>query len=391
MRKGIVMEQNKKFTIVMVDDGTFHKAKRLKRANVGMEVHFQSFKDSSMKDLFLVHRMKLAAVAMAILLTLFPAYFWHEDNKAYAFVNVDINPSVEMEVNGKMKVLKLNPLNDEAEEMITRMTDWKKQPASEVALQMISLSQQQGYMNRDQEVLIGVSYLKDKDSDFSSEIENYLHDEMEGLMLASYNVPNKVRKQAEDEETSVNELMAESIGEDAEESEEQEGESIEDDDLAIIQSFYEENKSSDNDKEPGSSNEEPVEEELMLPHQKFNRSKPDQQEIHPVPNQDKGEKEVENSTPHREKEPDHPSNEKGKNGDAKGGNSAGQQNFEKKKSKNDTEKPSENNSDKSREKDAARSEDRGNKEKDKDHPSQKNKNSNKNDHKGKPDHKGNPN
>ncbi|MFG6149596.1 anti-sigma-I factor RsgI family protein [Halobacillus sp. B23F22_1] len=282
MRKGIVMEQNEKFTIVMASDGTFHKAKRLKRANIGMEVHFQPFKESSMKNMFLIHRMKFAAVALALLLTLFPAYFWHENNKAYAYVNVDINPSVEMEVNDQMKVLTLNPLNEEAEQLITKLNNWKKKPASEVALQMISLSQIEGYMKSDQEVLIGVSYIKESAVDFSEAIESYLDQEVEDLMLASYNVPKGVRKQAEDKDTSVNELMAESLEEEAENMN-KEGSSIEDDDKAIIQSFYEESDSSEietlpNDSLENNSSDTPFEEELILPDQKPEREQPELQE-----------------------------------------------------------------------------------------------------------------
>nr|WP_281063578.1 anti-sigma factor domain-containing protein [Halobacillus andaensis] len=385
------MEQNEKFTIVMASDGTFHKAKRLKRANIGMEVHFQPFKESSIKNMFLVHRMKFAAVALAILLTLFPAYFWHENNKAYAYVNVDINPSVEMEVNDQMKVLNLNPLNEEAEQMMTKIDNWKKKPASEVALQMISLSQLEGYMTSDQEVLIGVSYIKESAVDFSKAIESYLDQEMENLMLASYNVPKGVRKQAEDEDTSVNELMAESLEEESKDMN-TEGDSIEDDDKAIIQSFYEENDSSEietlpNDSSLDNNSETPFEEDLMLPNQKFERGQPElkdkKEDADPLAEgdqpsaKDKEKKGNENNNQEskkdknnkKDREKDHPSEQKEENGKAKAKAKA--------KAKEESETNNNPNSDgqrteKPKEKSTRNNENAGPKEKDDEHPSQQN-------------------
>ncbi|WP_173917072.1 anti-sigma factor domain-containing protein [Halobacillus sp. Marseille-Q1614] len=248
MRKGIVLEQTKKFTIVMADDGSFLKAKRLKNADIGMEVHFQAYEPgSSIGKFMLIHRMKIAAVTIALLLTLFPVYLWHEGNKTYALVNVDINPSVELKVNEKMKVLAINPLNEDAKEMIASLEDWKMSPASEVALQMINFSREEGFLNSDHQVLIGVSYLEgDSELNFSDQIENYIGEKMQDLLLASYTVPEAVRLQAEEEGSSVNELMARKIKD--EENQEEETQpasvSIEDDDKAIIQSFYNENESS---------------------------------------------------------------------------------------------------------------------------------------------------
>ncbi|WP_101843356.1 anti-sigma factor domain-containing protein [Halobacillus sp. Marseille-P3879] len=378
MRKGIVMEQNKKFTIVMASDGTFHKAKRLKRAAVGMEVHFQPYNQSNMKQMFVVHRMKFAAVAAAVILTLFPAYIWHEENKAYAFVNVDINPSVEMEINDNMKVLQLNPLNEEAEQMIKKMEDWKKKPASEVALQMISLSKQEGYMSEEQEVLIGVSYIEGHDLDFSQEIENYLDQEIDGLMLASYNVPENVRKQAEDNDTSVNQLMAESLEEEeSDQSLTKEEEPIEDDDLEIIQSFYGDNNSSKSDHLPEQSTEEapPFGEEIILPDQKYEREHPQHEEDDPHSTEDE-EKEMnhpaENGKQSKEKDEDHPSEKKEENGKPV------PKEKEHAPSNNSSNNPESNEESKGKPEEAPsdQKEGKGQQNKDEDHPSQKKSNNN---------------
>ncbi|WP_163529456.1 anti-sigma factor domain-containing protein [Halobacillus ihumii] len=244
MRKGIVMEQSRSYTIVMTNDGNFHKAKLLKRAEVGMEVYFQPavVKHKGFAQVFTLPRMKFVAVALALLIALFPAYLWYGSNKAYAFVNIDMNPSVELKLNKNMQVIDVIPLNEDAEVLLSKLEDWQNDPASEVTFDMITLSQELGYINNQNQVLIGVSYVNKHDEDFSAKIESYLAKQSFNLSIASYNVPSQLRKQAKKEKVSVNELMADSL------SEAKNGKSakvtIEADDKAIIQSFYNQSESS---------------------------------------------------------------------------------------------------------------------------------------------------
>nr|WP_256558322.1 anti-sigma factor domain-containing protein [Halobacillus sp. A1] len=252
------MEQSKKYTIIMTHDGLFHKAKRLKRAEVGMEVHFQPLHASKIKQTFFLHRTRFAAVTMAFLLTLFPTFYWFEDNKAFAYVSVDINPSVELEVNSDMEVLDIQSLNDDAEKLVSKLDGWKNKPVAEIALEMISISQNEGYMKLGREVLIGVSYIKEGDFDLSNEIEVFLNNELEGLMLASYNVPNTVHQRAEQENTSVNKLMAESLDGENDKFHLDSG-VIENEDRAIIQAFYNDGESLHPEKEKGSDDSQKLE------------------------------------------------------------------------------------------------------------------------------------
>ncbi|WP_082234775.1 anti-sigma factor domain-containing protein [Halobacillus massiliensis] len=263
MRKGIVMEQSKKFTIVMTSEGSFLKAKRLKNAEIGMEVYFQAYEPGSMIGKFmLIHRLKIATAVLALLLSMFPTYLWHEGNKAYALVNMDINPSVEMKVNEKMKVIDIQALNEDAEEMIASLEDWKKSSVSKVALQMIKFSRAEGLLNSEHQVLIGVSYLEGtSDLDFSDQIESYLDERMQDILLASYTVPDTVRVQAEEEGFSVNEIMARKIENEGDldnNQSDQPSVSLEEDDKEIIQSFYNENDST-------KDTEEQDEEEVEIP------------------------------------------------------------------------------------------------------------------------------
>ncbi|UOQ43591.1 anti-sigma factor domain-containing protein [Halobacillus salinarum] len=309
MRKGIVMEQSKYFTIVMTNDGAFYKAKPI-RAEVGMEVHFLPLVEPQQqrKWTFLLgdRHMKVIAIALVLLIAFLPVYLWYGSNKAYAYVNIDINPSVELKVNDHMKVIDIQTLNSDAEDLVSHLKNWKKRSASEVALEMIQLSKKYGYMNSKQEVLIGISYLQSEHKqDFKSEIETYLSTQSNAMTIAAYDVPDKVRKQAQKERASVNEVMARTIEEGtkavANKSVSQTVE-IEDDDKAIIQSFYhkdhdsKKNEAEDQTNPPATPVEKPEivsgkenEEKPQIENQSFNPDKQKEEKLK-APKSDQGPK-----------------------------------------------------------------------------------------------------
>lgn len=235
MRKGIVMEQNKHYTIVMTSDGQFFRAKRLEDAVVGMEVQFTALTQRRylLGRMVRDNRMKMAVATIVFLLAVLPIFSWYGSNQAYAYVNLDINPSVKMELNDHMKVISIIPQNEEAEGLIPLLKDWKKKDASEVTLQLIQLSQEQGYVNEKNQVLIGVSYVKDEPHDYSSQLETYLTNKILNLSITAFDIPEQIRKEAEETGRSANKLYAESLDQTGD-SEPQ----TEENDRAIIQSFY---------------------------------------------------------------------------------------------------------------------------------------------------------
>ncbi|WP_449768875.1 anti-sigma factor domain-containing protein [Halobacillus yeomjeoni] len=247
MRKGIVMEQKKRYMIIMTNDGQFHRAKRIEGAEMGMEVQFESISEPKMRVVWtkMVHNSpyKIAAVALAFLLAILPIWSWYGNNQTYAYVNIDINPSVELEINEKMQVLGIDPKNDEASEIVSMMTKWKKKDASEVAFELIRLSQEQGYVNSEKQVLIGISYKDTIQSDqVSQQMEAYLVDQSADWSVTTFLVPDQIRQKANEKNQSVNQFMADRIKEKNETEAESEPVpvTIKEKDKEIIQSFYKE-------------------------------------------------------------------------------------------------------------------------------------------------------
>ncbi|MGR9050996.1 anti-sigma-I factor RsgI family protein [Halobacillus faecis] len=256
MKKGIVMEQQNEYMIVMTSDGKFHRAEKINHADIGMEVQFKTVDERKVlhqwTQVMRSHYTRAAVVAIIFLLMVFPVFSWYGSNQAFAYMNIDINPSVELELNDQMQVIDMTPQNEEAEEIVSSLKDWKKKDASEVTFELIELSQEKGYVNDANQVLIGISYLKEVvDQNYTEEIETYLMGKATNINIATFLVPEDLRRKAMNQKASVNEMVADRI---KNEEMNQTGDSelpvhIEDDDREIIQSFYKEDSSEEKQRE----------------------------------------------------------------------------------------------------------------------------------------------
>ncbi|MBN8237240.1 anti-sigma factor domain-containing protein [Halobacillus kuroshimensis] len=245
MKTGIVMERKKEYMIVMTNEGRFYRAVTIAHAEVGTEVQFQSIPPSKAArqwSQMLQYRYTKAVVAAVLfLMVLIPAYSWHGSNQAFAYMNIDINPSVELKLNDRMQVLDIEPNNAEAEEIVALLSDWKKEDASDVTMDLIQASRDNGFVNEGNQVLIGISYLEsDFDHQYLEEMEGTLNEESKQMTVAAYLIPDEWRRKAKDDDLSVNKWMAERLTDEENLNEDTENipETIDDTDKEIIQSFY---------------------------------------------------------------------------------------------------------------------------------------------------------
>ncbi|MDC3413600.1 hypothetical protein NC797_08985 [Aquibacillus sp. 3ASR75-11] len=241
MRKGVVVKQNQRYTVVMEQDGTFHKANPVSNGEIGMEV-FYTPKEENTFSFFTRKYPRMIAITLVFLLIIFPLYGWYDKNEAYAYVNIDINPSVELEVNDDMKVLNLIPLNDDGKSLIDQLPDWKNRSIEQVTASIIDKSKQDGFVDLENNILIGVSYLvKPKENrKITDVIDTYLSNYKTDYQIATFEIPSEVRTEAKEKKVSMNQIMASSLSEEEETKgkKNQSKKKIDKEDKAIIQSFY---------------------------------------------------------------------------------------------------------------------------------------------------------
>jgi hypothetical protein len=150
MKKGIVMEINDTFLTLLTPDGQFLQARKQDHSNaIGEEILFKpiSKRKSAFVNRFIgVKQLSIAAAALFLFFgSLFPIY---QNNKAYAYMSIDVNPSLELGINKQMQVIKLTAFNTDGEKIISHIGDWKKKYVTEIAQMVLKEMKKEGYLNK---------------------------------------------------------------------------------------------------------------------------------------------------------------------------------------------------------------------------------------------------
>jgi Anti-sigma factor N-terminus len=174
VKKGVILEIEGRFMTMLTPEGEFLRALNTEgRHQIGEEIYFYPVETAEKdgKGLFsrLGARKKLiAAAALACLLALSLVMPFNNTSEVYAYMTIDVNPSIEMGVDKELSVVELHSYNQEGKELLSLMEDWKGKSAGYVTRKILSLAQQQGYLREHEEVIIA-SVLKKDVSKNSSE------------------------------------------------------------------------------------------------------------------------------------------------------------------------------------------------------------------------------
>ncbi len=239
------MERHRHYMIVMDRYGVFHKAEPVAYAEVGAEVEYKPIQNGRFHRFLLTgktvnRRTKVAVMTVLVMLITLPLYAWYNGDKVYAYVNVDINPSVEMEVDEAMKVKSIRPLNEDAEQILIEIgSSWENKTVEEVTTLLIEQGKKDRLIDGENVVLIGVSYLdgQKKEKHITDTLDQFFNQHpQEELSVATFEVPEKIREAARSERKSMNELFAEQVDKQVEPD--TEALQIDDQEKELIQSYY---------------------------------------------------------------------------------------------------------------------------------------------------------
>jgi len=262
VRQGIVMEKHRRYSVVMTHDGSFQKAKPIPNSMLGDEVEFEPFEEKQWSFAVFPKKLKpnyrLVAMVAAFLIAILPLYSWFDSNRAYAYVNIDMNPSIEMKVNNKMKVVEMIPLNDDASLLVEKITDWKNKSVEKVTVTVIEKGKEIGLIRNSKSVMVGVSYKNrmEQDKPITEMIDQYLQtNPLDDLTVATFEVPEELRKQAQKEKKSMNELFAKQYSDNVMKTSqnEQKGNDIDAEEEKAIKTFY--NQGNDDKEAPDSKDD----------------------------------------------------------------------------------------------------------------------------------------
>ncbi len=173
----MVMNIEKHYLVILTPAGEFLKAEKNKRKyELGEEIIFSPIEMKKNGFLPFQNPFRVVASAAIVLIILFALLIPSTNSsKAYAYVSVDINPSVEMTLDKKGEVLKVISYNDEGKKVLSKLKEWKKKSVINVTEQVVQISKSLGYMKDHHNVLIATTYTKNTPKETRQEIEKSFH------------------------------------------------------------------------------------------------------------------------------------------------------------------------------------------------------------------------
>ncbi|WP_306295550.1 anti-sigma factor domain-containing protein [Bacillus sp. CDB3] len=161
MNKGIVMDIKKHSVVVLTPNGEFISFKRKAHSYmIGEEISFKEQEQRAPRfsiPSFLNPASLLVACFLCVLL-----FFYNQpEEKVFAYVSVDINPSLEVSVTKDLRVIDLRACNDDGRRILKEMKRWENKYLQDVIRTIIKQSQEDKYLTNDKQVML-TAVTKDK-------------------------------------------------------------------------------------------------------------------------------------------------------------------------------------------------------------------------------------
>jgi hypothetical protein len=160
MRKGVILEINDLYLTLLTPEGEFLQTRKLQQDyQVGEEIHFfpeistvnrKKFNLSFINS-FKARTIALTAALMMVMTAFIPVY---QSGQVYAYMSIDVNPSIELAVSDELKVLRLTGYNPEGKEIIEELDGWKKKDAAMVAEMIIDKIEDKGFFKQEHNIVI---------------------------------------------------------------------------------------------------------------------------------------------------------------------------------------------------------------------------------------------
>lgn len=177
-KEGVVIKVTDQFIVLLCDDGTF---KNVKRANgivplIGEKLDVRQKRNINSLGFF----STVAAVACVALFLFYASGRFSKVDVELAYViAIDINPSIEVQVNKELYTIGLTALNKSGEK-ITNAIDYKGKPLNETIDLIISQSYIYGFLNQTSTGLVTSSIvpMSDKFKIDKDEVKAFINDSL---------------------------------------------------------------------------------------------------------------------------------------------------------------------------------------------------------------------
>lgn len=210
MKKGILMERHQDYMVMMRRDGLFQKALPVENVTIGSEIHYHPLSPQKQMTAgrlksFLRRSASAFALVCLIILVILPVYFAYSSSQTYAYVTIDINPSIKMELNKKTEMLSIRPGNDDATALIAELGDLKGRDIGVVLRELLQKSEAAGFAENGKNMIFGINYV-DADNESNLQFEEIAE---LGWEIIELHIPEDMRLLAEEQDVSMNKILIE--------------------------------------------------------------------------------------------------------------------------------------------------------------------------------------
>lgn len=170
MKKGVILEIRSQYLVMLTPDGEFVKGKKnSNKYNIGEEIFFYPYKESKLKPTKLTlwsFSSGLVAVFLFCFILLNPS----EKDSAYAYVTMDMNPSIEFVLDKNFQVIDTNAYNQTGEKVLSAVKINKHDSFSNAAQAVMNVSQSMGLLEQQENIVIA-SIIKNEDQKKARRLE----------------------------------------------------------------------------------------------------------------------------------------------------------------------------------------------------------------------------
>src|SRR5690625_3640153 len=129
----------------------------------------------------------LGTVCMLLLIAM-PFYFIMGKDEIYAYVNIYINLSVELKVDNTLHVHDMTPLNEDADKIVSKISEYKHKDLEKVIAMIMNKSEEGGFINKGKSMLVGVSFKgkETEDIEMISRLKRHLTRDKSSWEIAAF-------------------------------------------------------------------------------------------------------------------------------------------------------------------------------------------------------------
>ncbi|MVX66082.1 anti-sigma factor [Clostridium chromiireducens] len=165
MNKGIIMEIKRNYAIALSDEGVMDKIISKQNMRVGQKIFY--FDDDIIKTTTSnISRynsfMKAIGSIAALFLIVFTFFHTIKSETAYAVVSLDINPSIQIEADSNLKIIKVEGVNTDGKNI--DFTDMKDMTLDDGIKKIKEKLIEKKYLETNKDVLVGIAFVQNGDN-----------------------------------------------------------------------------------------------------------------------------------------------------------------------------------------------------------------------------------